>query len=60
VRFEPGDTRRVQLVEIAGERIVRGGNDLAPGPVTEAMRERVRDLAAQRAFADQPESGQSP
>lgn len=33
VRFEPGETRRVQLVAIAGERIIYGGNNLADGPV---------------------------
>ena len=29
VRFEPGQTRTVTLVEIAGRRIVRGGNNFA-------------------------------
>ena len=29
VRFEPGETRTVSLVEIAGRRIVRGGNSFA-------------------------------
>ena len=28
VRFEPGETRTVTLVPIAGEQIVRGGNNL--------------------------------
>jgi urease beta subunit len=32
VRFEPGDTRTVRLVPIAGARIVRGGNAFANGP----------------------------
>ena len=32
VRFEPGDTRTVRLVAIAGNRIVRGGNAFANGP----------------------------
>ena len=34
VRFEPGETKTVQLVDIAGNRIIRGGNNLADGPVT--------------------------
>jgi urease subunit gamma/beta len=29
VRFEPGETRTVSLVAIAGRRVVRGGNDFA-------------------------------
>jgi urease subunit gamma/beta len=31
VRFEPGETKTVTLVEIAGERIVRGGSGLVDG-----------------------------
>ena len=38
VRFEPGETRTVMLVEIAGERIIRGGNNLANGAVSETNR----------------------
>jgi urease subunit gamma/beta len=33
VRFEPGDTRTVRLVAIAGNQIVRGGNAFANGPL---------------------------
>ena len=33
VRFEPGQTRTIALVQIAGHRIVRGGNTLMNGPV---------------------------
>ena len=33
VRFEPGESRTVRLVPIAGGRIVRGGNAWASGPV---------------------------
>jgi urease subunit gamma/beta len=36
VRFEPGETKTVQLVEIAGNRIIRGGNNIGDGPVSEA------------------------
>ncbi|EME83129.1 uncharacterized protein MYCFIDRAFT_89342 [Pseudocercospora fijiensis CIRAD86] len=37
VRFEPGDSRTVTLVEIAGNKVIRGGNDIAAGgiPVNE-------------------------
>jgi urease subunit gamma/beta len=34
VRFEPGETRTVMLVPIAGGRVVRGGNAWASGPVS--------------------------
>jgi urease subunit gamma/beta len=33
VRFEPGETRTVNLVSIAGARVIRGGNAWASGPV---------------------------
>ncbi|KAF7713812.1 Urease [Penicillium ucsense] len=33
IRFEPGDTKTVTLVEITGHKIIRGGNWLANGPV---------------------------
>ena len=33
VRFEPGETKRVRLVAIAGTRVIRGGNAWASGPV---------------------------
>jgi urease subunit gamma/beta len=35
VRFEPGETKTVTLVAIAGARVVRGGNAWASGPVVE-------------------------
>jgi len=35
VRFEPGETKTVTLVSIAGARVVRGGNAWASGPVIE-------------------------
>ena len=34
VRFEPGETKTVMLVAIAGARVIRGGNGWASGPVT--------------------------
>jgi urease subunit gamma/beta len=33
VRFEPGETKTVTLVAIAGARVIRGGNGWATGPV---------------------------
>lgn len=34
VRFEPGETKTVRLVAIAGRQVIRGGNNLADGPVS--------------------------
>jgi urease subunit gamma/beta len=48
VRFEPGESKTVQLVPIAGQQVIRGGNGIASGPVSEAglaaALERVRAL----------------
>ncbi len=55
VRFEPGETRTVQLVEIAGGRVIRGGNALATGPVSEEGRARALEAARARGFAHQDE-----
>jgi urease subunit gamma/beta len=41
VRFEPGETKTVNLAAIAGNRVIRGGNAFASGLVTEETRERV-------------------
>ena len=51
VRFEPGETRTVQLVPIAGARVVRGGNALSEGPVTDAGRSRAIERATALGFA---------
>ncbi|CAK3944560.1 urease [Lecanosticta acicola] len=45
VRFEPGDSRTVTLVEIAGKQIIAGGNDIAPGHIHDAG---VTDMILQR------------
>ena len=50
VRFEPGDTKTVTLVEIAGARVIRGGNALAGGPLTERTRDGLPAAAAARGF----------
>ena len=44
VRFEPGESRSVTLVELAGNRVVRGGNALVDGPASEVSKaiSRVR------------------
>jgi urease subunit gamma/beta len=34
VRFEPGETKTVNLVDIAGKKVIRGGNNLASGRVS--------------------------
>jgi urease subunit gamma/beta len=50
VRFEPGETKTVQLVELGGRRVIRGGNAIASGPVDDTGRERARAERARRGW----------
>jgi urease subunit gamma/beta len=50
VRFEPGETKTVKLVSIAGNKVIRGGNYLANGPVSDEGRAKVKAAAAQAGF----------
>ena len=52
VRFEPGETKTVPLVEIAGARVIRGGNHLGDGPVSEAGRQAALERVRAQGFAD--------
>jgi urease subunit gamma/beta len=54
VRFEPGETKTVPLVEIAGARVIRGGNNLANGPVSDAGKKSALERVAQQEFSHQP------
>jgi urease subunit gamma/beta len=54
VRFEPGESRTVDLVAIGGRRVIRGGNSLADGPVTEEGRSRALSAVRERQFGDGP------
>ena len=52
VRFEPGESKTVALVPIAGARVIRGGNTLADGPVSDEGRERAQAAVTAQAFGD--------
>lgn len=53
VRFEPGETKTVQLVEIAGNKVIRGGNNLAAGPVNDAGQRAALERVRSNQFANQ-------
>ncbi|KAK3394337.1 putative urease [Podospora didyma] len=55
VRFEPGDTKTVGLVEIGGNRVIRGGNSLASGVVDLAQVDEIVARLQQAGFAHAPE-----
>jgi urease subunit gamma/beta len=54
VRFEPGETKSVRLVDIAGNKIIHGGNSIADGPVSEAGRQSAMRRVEKEGFAHQP------
>ena len=54
VRFEPGETKTVRIVPIAGERVVLGGNDLTDGPATPERLPEVMARVRARGFASTP------
>ncbi|KAJ0104134.1 hypothetical protein J7T55_000485 [Diaporthe amygdali] len=55
VRFEPGDTKTVTLVEIAGNRIIQGGNGIAKGVVSASRKDEIVSKLQQAGFAHTPE-----
>jgi urease len=54
VRFEPGDMKTVNLVEIAGNKVIRGGSNLADGPVDLSAVDSIVEKLQQAGFAHDP------
>lgn len=50
VRWEPGETREVTLVEFAGRREVHGFNGLVDGPLTDENKAVALQQARERGF----------
>jgi urease len=55
VRFEPGDTKTVTLVEIGGGKVIRGGNNLASGKVDLGRVEEIVSRLQEAGFAHVPD-----
>ncbi|CEM13015.1 unnamed protein product [Vitrella brassicaformis CCMP3155] len=60
VRFEPGQTRQVHLVEIAGNKKVYGGNGLVDGVADPSKIPAVLAKLQQQGFLHQEEPGAQP
>jgi urease subunit gamma/beta len=56
VRFEPGETRSVGLVEIDGHRVISGGNGLGAGRVCEEGRVAALERVQEKKFAHREEA----
>ncbi|KAI1267725.1 hypothetical protein F5Y18DRAFT_309304 [Xylariaceae sp. FL1019] len=55
VRFEPGDTKTVTLVEIGGNKVIRGGNNLASGKLDFSLADDIITKLQQAGFAHSPQ-----
>ena len=52
VRFEPSEPKTVRLVEIAGKKVIRGGNNLASGKVSAAGKKAALARLKKRGFGN--------
>lgn len=50
VRFEPGETKTVTLIAIAGQRVVHGGSGLISGALSDANKAAALNRAKERGF----------
>ncbi|KAE9976814.1 hypothetical protein EG328_002404 [Venturia inaequalis] len=56
VRFEPGDTKTVTLVQIGGKQVIRGGNKVATGHIFDtAIVDGIVEKLQQGGFSHVPE-----
>ncbi|KAI9892689.1 MAG: Urease [Vezdaea aestivalis] len=55
VRFEPGDTKTVTLVEIGGRAVIKGGNNLASGEVELSKIKDITQRLQEAGFANVPD-----
>lgn len=56
IRFEPGDTKTVTLVQIGGNQIIKGGNGIATGPIhDESIASKISENLQKGGFLHAPE-----
>ena len=51
MRFEPGDTKTVTMVEIGGRKVISGGNGIASGPIDGSRAEEFGKRLQEGGFA---------
>ena len=55
VRFEPGEAKTVNCVEIGGKKVIRGGNGLASGPLDLSRVDEILRRLLEGGFAHTPQ-----
>ncbi|KAI4385293.1 hypothetical protein MLD38_003337 [Melastoma candidum] len=58
-RFEPGEKKSVVLVSIGGRKVIRGGNGMADGPVTDTNCAAVMELLNHKGIRSPEETNAS-
>jgi urease subunit gamma/beta len=53
IRFEPGETKTITLVDIAGNKVIRGGNRVGDGAVSSGNKSAAMARIKSRGFANQ-------
>ncbi|KAK1220516.1 Urease [Marasmius sp. AFHP31] len=57
VRFEPGESKTVPLVDIGGKKVISGGNGIASGPVgSPGWKKKLQKRLTRGGFVHTPES----
>ena len=59
VRFEPGESKTVNCVEIGGSKVISGGNGLASGPLDLARTDEILRRLLEGGFAHTPQPAES-
>ncbi|KAJ4838729.1 hypothetical protein Tsubulata_043738 [Turnera subulata] len=59
VRFEPGEAKRVRLVSIGGNKVIRGGNGIADGAVDPAKHAEILEAVNRGNFGNREEANAS-
>ena len=52
IRFEPGDSKTVTLVEMSGRRVIQGGNSIASGEVDPSKKDEILKRLQAAGFAN--------
>ncbi|CAL0304708.1 unnamed protein product [Lupinus luteus] len=58
-RFEPGESKSVVLVSIGGNKVIRGGNGIADGPVNDSNNIAAMEAVSARGFGHVEEANAS-
>ncbi|XP_010531619.1 PREDICTED: urease [Tarenaya hassleriana] len=58
-RFEPGESKSVLLVNIGGNKVIRGGNGIVDGPVNDENISAVMESIDRRGFGHLPDADAS-